>query len=82
MGVALGAQVRDAFQGPEDIAAGPRPRTVWTVTLADDYLGYVFPPEDYRKGGHSQHLTIYGEELGDVVLRGIEGIVRAAFQGI
>jgi neutral ceramidase len=79
MGVALGAQVRDAFQGPEEIAAGLRPRTLWVVTLADDYLGYAFSTEEYRKGGHSQHLTIYGEELGDVVRRGVEGVVRAAF---
>jgi len=75
MGTGLGARIRGELAGEPGGPADP-----WIVTLADDYLGYAFGPEDYRHGGHSQHLTIYGEELGDVVrTRSIE-IARVPFR--
>jgi hypothetical protein len=62
LGSDLGLRIRD------DVARIPGgPSTAWMVTLADDYFGYVFSREQYRAGGHSQHLTIYGEDAGDLL---------------
>jgi hypothetical protein len=62
LGSDLGLRIRD------DLSKTPGgPATAWVVTLADDYFGYVFSKEQYRAGGHSQHLTIYGEDMGDLL---------------
>jgi len=51
----------------EETKAATGAKEAWLVTLADDYLGYVFSPEQYRHGGMSQHLTSYGEGMGELI---------------
>jgi hypothetical protein len=58
---------------------GPHPRAAWMVTLSNDYLGYVFSKEEYLWGGNSQHLTIYGIELGALLHERLPPVARAAF---
>jgi len=52
LGSDLGARIRE---GLEKGAArpGPGPAAAWLVTLADDYMGYIFSKEQYRAGGRA-----------------------------
>jgi len=64
-----------------DVVSGGSIRTsslkaAWIVGLADDYLGYAFSREQHRAGGMSQHLTVYGEELGDLLHERLLDIAR------
>jgi hypothetical protein len=62
LGSDVGGRIRDDL-----LKTSGAPAAAWVVTLADDYFGYVFSREQYRAGGHSQHLTIYGEDVGDLL---------------
>ncbi len=87
LGSDLGAKIcRDVVSG--GAARTSSLKAAWIVGLADDYLGYAFSREQHRAGGMSQHLTVYGEELGDVlherlldVARPIAGAVESASCG-
>lgn len=41
--------------------------------LADEWVSYILPAEEYRKGGYEASMSFYGETLGNAV---VEGIVR------
>jgi len=43
--------------------------------LADEWVSYILPAEEYRKGGYEASVSFYGETLGSTM---VEGIVRAA----
>jgi hypothetical protein len=43
--------------------------------LADEWISYVLPAEEYRKGGYEASMSFYGETLGSVL---VEGVVRCA----
>jgi hypothetical protein len=43
--------------------------------LADEWVSYILPLEEYGKGGYEASMSFYGETLGNVV---VEGIVRGA----
>jgi neutral ceramidase len=80
MGSDLGrAIVKEMEEPPPAPAGGGGPRLAWLVTLSDDYLGYVFSGEEYLWGGNSQHLTIYGIELGALLRARLPPIARAAW---
>jgi hypothetical protein len=43
--------------------------------LADEWISYILPAEEYRKGGYEASMSFYGEQLGSTLL---EGVVRGA----
>jgi neutral ceramidase len=43
--------------------------------LADEWVSYILPAEEYRKGGYEASMSFYGETLGNTV---VEGVVRGA----
>ncbi|HXR40350.1 MAG TPA: neutral/alkaline non-lysosomal ceramidase N-terminal domain-containing protein [Terracidiphilus sp.] len=43
--------------------------------LADEWVSYVLPAEEYRKGGYEASMSFYGETLGSTL---VEGVVRCA----
>jgi hypothetical protein len=38
--------------------------------LADAWLSYMLPPEEYRRGGYESSVSFYGEGLGETVVAG------------
>jgi neutral ceramidase len=42
--------------------------------LADEWVSYILPADEYRKGGYEASMSFYGETLGSTV---VEGMVRA-----
>lgn len=38
--------------------------------LADVWISYMLPADEYRKGGYESSVSFYGETLGDVVVAG------------
>ncbi len=50
-------------------------RCVTIGGLADEWVSYVLPAEEYRKGGYEASMSFYGATLGDTLL---EGVVRCA----
>jgi hypothetical protein len=43
--------------------------------LADEWVSYILPAEEYRRGGYEASMSFYGETLGATIL---EGVVRAS----
>ncbi|MBE0545773.1 MAG: neutral/alkaline non-lysosomal ceramidase N-terminal domain-containing protein [Verrucomicrobia bacterium] len=43
--------------------------------LADEWVSYILPAEEYRKGGYEASVSFYGDGLGSVM---VEGIIRAS----
>ena len=43
--------------------------------LADEWVSYILPAEEYRKGGYEASVSFYGETLGSTV---VDGVLRAA----
>lgn len=43
--------------------------------LADEWVSYILPAEEYRKGGYEASVSFYGETLGATIT---EGVVRSA----
>lgn len=43
--------------------------------LADEWVSYILPAEEYRKGGYEASMSFYGETLASTM---VEGILRAA----
>ena len=43
--------------------------------LADEWVSYVLPAEEYRRGGYEASMSFYGEKLGSTL---VEGIIRGA----
>ena len=43
--------------------------------LADEWVSYILPAEEWRKGGYEASMSFYGETLGSVM---VEGVTRAA----
>ncbi len=43
--------------------------------LADEWVSYILPAEEYRKGGYEASMSFYGETLGNTL---VEGIARSA----
>jgi len=43
--------------------------------LADVWLSYILPPDEYRKGGYEASVSFYGETLGPTIVEGVlEGV--------
>jgi neutral ceramidase len=38
--------------------------------LADAWLSYILPAEEYRRGGYESSVSFYGEKLGDTIVSG------------
>ena len=38
--------------------------------LADVWLSYILPTEEYRRGGYESSVSFYGENLGDTIVDG------------
>jgi hypothetical protein len=38
--------------------------------LADAWISYMLPPEEYRRGGYESSVSFYGEGLGETVVAG------------
>ena len=38
--------------------------------LADVWLSYILPTEEYRRGGYESSVSFYGEKLGDTIVAG------------
>jgi hypothetical protein len=38
--------------------------------LADVWISYMLPAEEYRKGGYESSVSFYGETLGEVIVKG------------
>jgi len=45
--------------------------------LADEWVSYHLPAEEYRKGGYEDSMSFYGETLGATVVEGVFRGVRA-----
>jgi len=43
--------------------------------LADEWVSYILPPDEYRKGGYEASVSFYGDTLGSVIM---DGLIRAA----
>jgi len=43
--------------------------------LADEWVGYLLPPEQYRRGGYEASMSFHGETVGGAI---VEGVVRGA----
>jgi hypothetical protein len=43
--------------------------------LADEWVSYILPAEEYGKGGYEASMSFYGETLGKTL---VEGIIRCA----
>lgn len=43
--------------------------------LADEWVSYILPADEYRKGGYEASMSFYGEALGAAI---VEGILRGA----
>jgi hypothetical protein len=48
--------------------------------LADEWISYMLPAEEYRKGGYESSVSFYGETLGDTVANGIIAGVKESGQ--
>lgn len=47
--------------------------------LADVWLSYILPAEEYRRGGYEASVSFYGESLGETIVEGLlEGLAREA----
>jgi hypothetical protein len=48
--------------------------------LADVWISYMLPAEEYRRGGYESSVSFYGETLGETIVRGaltgVEGLGR------
>ena len=44
--------------------------------LADEWVSYVLPAEEYRRGGYEASMSFYGEKLGSTLVEGIIGGAR------
>jgi len=55
-----------------------RANSVTIGGLADEWVSYILPAEEYRKGGYEASMSFYGETLGSIV---VEGVIRSA-QGL
>jgi hypothetical protein len=45
--------------------------------LADAWISYMLPPEEYRRGGYESSVSFYGETLGDTMVAGaIAGVAE------
>ena len=45
--------------------------------LADVWISYMLPADEYRKGGYESSVSFYGETLGDTIVAGaIAGVAR------
>jgi hypothetical protein len=53
-------------------------RSVTIGGLANEWVSYILPAAEYRKGGYEASMSFYGETLGDTI---VKGVVRAA-QGL
>ena len=38
--------------------------------LADVWISYMLPAEEYRRGGYESSVSFYGEKLGDTIVAG------------
>ena len=45
--------------------------------LADQWISYILPADEYRKGRYEASMSFFGETLGSTL---VEGLVRAARQ--
>ena len=43
--------------------------------LADEWVSYILPADQYRRGGYEASMSFYGETLGTTM---VEGILRGA----
>jgi hypothetical protein len=49
--------------------------------LADMWISYMLPKEEYHRGGYESSVSFYGETLGDTVAEGaIAGVRELAGQ--
>jgi hypothetical protein len=58
----LGVQIKQALAqagAPHPIIAG----------LANEWISYMLPPEEYSKGGYEPGVSFYGDQLGPVVVK-------------
>jgi hypothetical protein len=47
--------------------------------LADQWISYMLPAEEYRRGGYESSVSFYGETLGDTIVKGaIDGASKLA----
>jgi hypothetical protein len=53
-------------------------RSVTIGGLANEWVSYILPAAEYRKGGYEASMSFYGETLGDII---VKGVVHAA-QGL
>ncbi|MCW5555012.1 MAG: neutral/alkaline non-lysosomal ceramidase N-terminal domain-containing protein [Verrucomicrobiae bacterium] len=50
-------------------------RNVAIGGLADEWVSYILPAEEWRRGGYEASVSFYGETLGSTM---VEGVLRAA----
>ena len=47
--------------------------------LADEWISYMLPPEEYDKGGYEASVSFYGRTLGPAIVDGaIEGVSQTS----
>jgi hypothetical protein len=43
--------------------------------LADVWISYILPTDEYRRGGYEASMSFYGETLGDTIVNGaLDGV--------
>ena len=65
LGIELKKSARELI-GAKDVTIGG---------LADEWVSYILPAEEYRKGGYEASVSFYGETLGSAM---VDGVLRAA----
>ena len=45
--------------------------------LADEWVSYILPADEYRKGGYEASMSFYGETLGSTLVEGVLGCAKA-----
>lgn len=65
----LGLEIKNAFRVR-------KARHPVIVGLADDYVGYILSPAEYRKGGYEAAVSFYGETLGEFLVSEATALAR------
>ncbi|NUM54295.1 MAG: neutral/alkaline non-lysosomal ceramidase N-terminal domain-containing protein [Candidatus Hydrogenedentes bacterium] len=62
MASSLGIEIKDALRG-----AGAKYPVI--AGLANEWISYMLPPDEYYKGGYEPGVSFYGETLGPTVVK-------------
>lgn len=78
--------VLSAWPGEVDVALGLQLKewarhtggyqTVWVVSLANDYIGYILAEPSYRLGGYEARMSFFGPRFGETLQKQMVTLLR------